>query len=111
MACPANFPVSPRRSPLLSYATYLNGTAAQTAYASGPSDAFAGRPDFAASGTYAACVLNGPSFAAGNTSSCPLGTVAPGEIVSIFGSIIQGPIVRPHHDACCRRRSRLFTAS
>ena len=62
--------------------------AAQTAYAAGASDAFAARIDFTESGAgiFAACVLNGASFAAGNTSFFPLGTVAPGEIVSIFGS-------------------------
>ncbi len=65
--------------------------AAQTAYAAGASDAFAARIDFAASsGTYAGCVLNGAGFGAGNTTSFPLGTVAPGEIVSVFGSAI-GP--------------------
>jgi uncharacterized protein (TIGR03437 family) len=63
---------------------------AQTTYASGASDAFAARLDFSAGGTYAACVLNGASFAAGNTTSFPLGTVSPGEIVSIFGGAI-GP--------------------
>jgi uncharacterized protein (TIGR03437 family) len=64
--------------------------AAQTTYAAGLSDAFAARIDFTAAGAYAACVLNGASFAAGNTTSFPLGTVAPGEIVSVFGSAI-GP--------------------
>jgi uncharacterized protein (TIGR03437 family) len=64
--------------------------AAQTTYAAGTRDAFAARIDFTAAGTYAACVLNGASFAAGNTTSFPLGTVAPGEIVSVFGSAI-GP--------------------
>jgi uncharacterized protein (TIGR03437 family) len=64
--------------------------AVQTAYTAGSSNAFAARIDFTASGTYAACVLNGASFAAGNTTSFPLGTVAPGEIVSVFGIAI-GP--------------------
>ena len=64
--------------------------AAQTVYAPGPSNAFAARIDLAATGIYAACVLNGASFGAGNTSFFPLGTVAPGEIVSIFGSAL-GP--------------------
>lgn len=64
--------------------------AVQTAYSPGPSDAFAARIDFTQSGTYAACVLNGASFAAGNASFFPLGTVAPGEIVSVFGSAL-GP--------------------
>jgi uncharacterized protein (TIGR03437 family) len=66
--------------------------AAQTVYAAGASDAFAARLDFTATGTYAACVLNGASFAAGNTTSFALGTVAPGEIVSVFG-IAVGPAI------------------
>jgi uncharacterized protein (TIGR03437 family) len=64
--------------------------AAQTAYAAGTSDAFAARLDFTQSGIFAACVLNGASFAAGNTAFFPTGTVAPGEIVSIFGASL-GP--------------------
>jgi uncharacterized protein (TIGR03437 family) len=63
--------------------------AAQTAYAgaAGSYQAFAAGIDFSAqSGTYAACVLNAASFAAGNAASFPVGTVAPGEIVSLFGS-------------------------
>ncbi len=66
--------------------------AAQTVYAPGSSDAFAARIDFTQSGTYAACVLNAASFAAGNLASFPLGTVAPGEVVSIFGASI-GPSI------------------
>ena len=67
--------------------------AAQTTYtgAAGSYQAFAAGIDFnAQSGTYAACVLNAASFAAGNAAPFPLGTVAPGEIVSIFGSSL-GP--------------------
>jgi uncharacterized protein (TIGR03437 family) len=64
--------------------------AAQITYATGASNAFAARIDFTAGGTYAACVLNGASFAAGNATSFPLGTIAPGEIISVFGSAI-GP--------------------
>ena len=63
--------------------------AAQTTYAgaAGSYQAFAAGIDFSAqSGTYAACVLNAASFAAGNAAPFPLGTVAPGEIVSLFGS-------------------------
>src|SRR6202041_3479673 len=41
-------------------------------------------------GTPAACVLNAASFAAGNEAPFPVGTVAPGEIVSLFGSSL-GP--------------------
>ncbi len=63
--------------------------AAQTTYAGagGSSQAFAAGINFSAqSGTYAACVLNAASFAAGNAAPYPVGTVAPGEIVSLFGS-------------------------
>jgi len=67
--------------------------AAQTTYAgvAGSYQAFAAGIDFSAqSGTYAACVLNAASFAAGNAAPYPLGTVAPGEIVSLFGSGLAG---------------------
>jgi len=72
--------------------------AAQTTYGgvSGSYQAFAAGIDFNAQlftappGTYAACVLNAASFAAGNAAPFPLGTVAPGEIVSLFGSSL-GP--------------------
>jgi uncharacterized protein (TIGR03437 family) len=68
--------------------------AAQTTFGgvSGTYQAFAAGIDFstqpftAPPGTYAACVLNAASFAAGNAAPFPLGTVAPGEIVSVFGS-------------------------
>jgi uncharacterized protein (TIGR03437 family) len=67
--------------------------AAQTTYTAGSaSNAFAARIDLTATGIYAACVLNGASFAAGNTSFFAQGTVAPGEIVSIFGSAL-GPVI------------------
>jgi uncharacterized protein (TIGR03437 family) len=71
---------------------FATPAALQTTFADGESDAFAARLDLTQSGTYAACLLNGASFSAGNFSSFPLGTVAPGEIVSIFGSGI-GPAV------------------
>jgi uncharacterized protein (TIGR03437 family) len=72
--------------------------AAQTTYsvASGSYQAFAAGIDFSAQsvtaqpGPYAACVLNAASFTAGNAAPFPLGTVAPGEIVSVFGSSL-GP--------------------
>jgi uncharacterized protein (TIGR03437 family) len=55
--------------------------------AGGSYQAFTAGIDFSAQpGTYAACVLNAASFAAGNEAPFPLGTVAPGEIVSLFGS-------------------------
>jgi uncharacterized protein (TIGR03437 family) len=73
-----------------SRAFFATPGAVQTTYATGVSNAFAARIDFNAAGSYAGCVLNGASFAAGNATSFPLGTVAPGEIVSIFGSAI-GP--------------------
>jgi uncharacterized protein (TIGR03437 family) len=63
--------------------------AAQTTYgfAGGSYQAFAAGIDFSAQpGAYAACLLNAASFAAGNAAPFPLGTVAPGEIVSLFGS-------------------------
>jgi uncharacterized protein (TIGR03437 family) len=63
--------------------------ASQTTYAdaAGSYQAFAAGIDFSAQpATYAACVLNAASFAAGNAAPFPLGTVAPGEIVSLFGS-------------------------
>jgi uncharacterized protein (TIGR03437 family) len=63
--------------------------AAQTTYsaAGGSYQAFAAAINFTAQpGTYAACVLNAASFAPGNAAPFPLGTVAPGEIVSLFGA-------------------------
>lgn len=61
--------------------------AAQAPYGGGDSDAFAVKLTPAAvQGTYAACVLNAASFQAGNLASTPLGSVAPGEIVSVFGT-------------------------
>jgi uncharacterized protein (TIGR03437 family) len=67
--------------------------AAQMAYAAsgGSYQAFAAGINFGApSSPYAACVLNAASFAAGNAAPFPLGTVAPGEIVSLFGAYL-GP--------------------
>jgi uncharacterized protein (TIGR03437 family) len=67
--------------------------AAQTMYgaSSGSYFAFAAGVNFNAQpGPYAACVLNAASFAAGNTAPFPQGTVARGEIVSVFGSSL-GP--------------------
>jgi uncharacterized protein (TIGR03437 family) len=63
--------------------------AAQSTFGSpsGSYQAFAAGIDFSAPpGPYSACVLNAASFAAGNATPFPLGTVAPGEIVSLFGS-------------------------
>jgi len=63
--------------------------AAQTTYGvtAGSYQAFAAGINFSAqSAPYTACVLNAASFAAGNQAPFPLGTVAPGEIVSMFGS-------------------------
>ena len=70
---------------------FSTGSAAQTAYGGGDSDAFAARLAWQAAPTvYASCVLNAASFAAGNFAFYPQGTVAPGEVVSIFGSAL-GP--------------------
>jgi uncharacterized protein (TIGR03437 family) len=63
--------------------------AAQTSYGvtAGSYQAFAAGIDFGAqSAPYTACVLNAASFAPGNQAPFPLGTVAPGEIVSLFGA-------------------------
>jgi uncharacterized protein (TIGR03437 family) len=60
--------------------------AAQTTYAGGDSDAMLARLDPASAPQLAlGCLLNGGSLMAGNLTSYPLGTVAPGEIVSLFG--------------------------
>jgi uncharacterized protein (TIGR03437 family) len=65
---------------------FATGGAAQTSYGGGDSDAFLARIDLSAQPTlFVACVLNGASFMAGNEGFFPLGTVAPGEIVSVFG--------------------------
>jgi uncharacterized protein (TIGR03437 family) len=69
---------------------FATPAAVQTVYTAGSSDAFAAHLDFTQSGIFASCVLNGASFAAGNTAFFPSGTVAPGEIVSIFGASL-GP--------------------
>jgi uncharacterized protein (TIGR03437 family) len=72
---------------------------AQGTFAGGDSDAFALRIDLGLQpGVVAACVLNAASFLAGNTTSFPLGSVAPGEIVSLFGAGL-GPtpaVLSPH---------------
>jgi len=65
---------------------FATGGAAQTSYGGGDSDAFLARIDLSAQpAVFVACVLNGASFIAGNEGFFSLGTVAPGEIVSIFG--------------------------
>jgi uncharacterized protein (TIGR03437 family) len=65
---------------------FASGGAAQPIYGGGDSDAFAARFDLTASTQLmVACVLNGASFQPGNFAPYPLGTVAPGEFVSIFG--------------------------
>jgi uncharacterized protein (TIGR03437 family) len=66
---------------------FAASAAAQAAYGGGDSDAFVARLDLTAStGPLVSCVLNAASFQAGNFSAFPLGTVAPGEIVSLFGT-------------------------
>lgn len=74
---------------------FTTSGAAQTdypgSYSQYPYTPFAARIDFTqAIGMFAACVLNGASFGAGNTLFFADGAVAPGEIVSIFGSYL-GP--------------------
>ncbi|MGA2271405.1 MAG: SBBP repeat-containing protein [Bryobacteraceae bacterium] len=65
---------------------FATGAAARNSYGGGDSDAFLARIDLSAQPQlFVACVLNGASFLAGNQGFFPLGTVAPGEIVSIFG--------------------------
>jgi uncharacterized protein (TIGR03437 family) len=65
--------------------------AAQQAYGGGDSDAFAARLDLSASSRLSiACVVNAASYQAGNFSAFPQGTVAPGEVVSLFGNAL-GP--------------------
>ena len=65
---------------------FAAGGAAQSSYGSGDSDAFVARIDLNAQPKlFVACALNGASFLAGNEGFFSLGTVAPGEIVSIFG--------------------------
>jgi uncharacterized protein (TIGR03437 family) len=62
------------------------GTASQKTYGGGDSDAFVAKLNWNSPPTvYVACVLNAASFSPGNQTAFPLGTVAPGEIVSIFG--------------------------
>ncbi len=65
---------------------FSSGTAAQRNFGGGDTDAFAARLDLTASQPFVSCVLNAASLQAGNTSARPTGTVAPGEIVSIFGT-------------------------
>lgn len=70
---------------------FPTGLAAQKAYGGGDRDAFAAKLDLQNLGrVFVACVLNSASFAAGNFAFFPQGAVAPGELVSIFGSAL-GP--------------------
>jgi uncharacterized protein (TIGR03437 family) len=65
---------------------FATASAEQKSYGGGDSDAFLARIDLSAQPTvFVACVLNGASFLAGNEGFFSLGTVAPGEIISIFG--------------------------
>jgi len=69
-----------------SRAFFASGNASQRTYAGGDSDAFVTKIGWnGPPGAYVACVLNAATFAAGNQAFFPMGTVAPGEIVSIFG--------------------------
>ncbi|MCC7487675.1 MAG: hypothetical protein IT529_22105, partial [Burkholderiales bacterium] len=61
--------------------------AAQARFGGGDSDAFAARIDLERPpGTMIACLLNAASLQPGNLAFFPLGTIAPGEIVSLFGT-------------------------
>jgi uncharacterized protein (TIGR03437 family) len=73
----------------LAYALIFFSTphAFQTGYGGGDSDAFAAKVDFSQpAGALIASVANAASFAFGYASQYPDGGVAPGEIVTIFGS-------------------------
>jgi uncharacterized protein (TIGR03437 family) len=70
----------------LSQAFFATPGAARKVYGGGDSDAYVAKIDLSATPKLAvACVLNGASFKAGNEMPANLGSVAPGEIVSIFG--------------------------
>src|SRR5581483_8775583 len=80
------------------------GAASQPAYAGGNSDAFVSKINWnGTAAVYVACALNAASFTAGNQGSYPLGTVAPGEIVSIFGvglgpaQAVTSPVITSAH--------------
>ncbi|MEO8592472.1 MAG: SBBP repeat-containing protein [Candidatus Solibacter sp.] len=73
--------------------------AAQTAYGGGDTDAFVAKVDLGAPSRMAvSCVLNAASFQPGNFNPFPLFTVAPGEIISLFGAGLgpeQGAVGQP----------------
>jgi uncharacterized protein (TIGR03437 family) len=70
---------------------FSSPSAAQKSYGGGDSDAFAAKLDWqGAPRVTVSCVLNAASFSAGNFAFYPQGTVAPGEVVSIFG-VALGP--------------------
>jgi uncharacterized protein (TIGR03437 family) len=59
----------------------------QTQYAGGDSDAYAAKVDFTQpAGITLSSVVNAASLLSGNTAGVPSGAVAPGEIVTLFGS-------------------------
>ncbi len=65
---------------------FTSGAAAQRTFGGGDADAFVAKLDLTPSTKpFVACVLNAASFQPGNFAPFPLGTVAPGEIVSVFG--------------------------
>ncbi|HXA52958.1 MAG TPA: SBBP repeat-containing protein, partial [Candidatus Acidoferrum sp.] len=82
-----------------SRAFFSSPSAAQKSYGGGDSDAFAAKLDWqGAPQVSVSCVLNAASFAAGNFAFYPQGTVAPGEVVSIFGGALgpdQAAIAQP----------------
>jgi uncharacterized protein (TIGR03437 family) len=70
----------------LSRVFFATAGAAHTSYAGGDWDAMLARLDLTSTPKLAlGCLLNGGSLLAGSVTSYPLGTVAPGEIVSLFG--------------------------
>jgi uncharacterized protein (TIGR03437 family) len=85
-----------------SRAFFASGNASQRTYAGGDSDAFVTKVAWnGPPGVNVACVVNAASFAPGNQAFFATGTVAPGEIVSIFGAglgpaqAITSPILTP----------------
>jgi len=73
-----------------SHAFFATPGAVQTVL-SGYSSAFAAKLDLAAPlKLYLACLLNAASFGAGNFAPYPTGELAPGEIVSAFGTLLDG---------------------
>jgi uncharacterized protein (TIGR03437 family) len=75
-----------------SQAFFAYGPAPQSTYGGGSSNGFVAKLNLAAPspGVFPACVLNAASLLAGNEANFFNGAVAPGEIVSVFGTAL-GP--------------------